>query len=103
MSDPEDRNEPNTVDQPTRWQRVAREVCAGVAYTVLLLPLFLISIVPGGWAIVGAVATSVVTSNFVWEVRGAHTEIVVLNISGHDVQIDLIRFDEHRDRFSPPP
>jgi hypothetical protein len=34
--------------------------------------------------------------------RGAHTEIVVLNISGHEVQIDLIRFADHADHFSVP-
>jgi hypothetical protein len=33
---------------------------------------------------------------------GAHTQIVVLNISGHDVQTDLIRFADHVDDFIRP-
>jgi hypothetical protein len=37
-----------------------------------------------------------------WDPPGARTEIIVLNISGHDVQIDLIRFAEHRDHFTRP-
>jgi hypothetical protein len=100
MSDPEDRSESDTADRPTRLQRMARQGCAGLAYMLLLLPPFLLFTVPGGWALVGAIVTNGVTSNFAWEVRGAHTEIVVLNISGHEVQIDLIRFDEHRDHFN---
>jgi hypothetical protein len=101
MADPDDRSEPDTAEQPTRFQRAARRGCAGLAYTVVLVPVILViyffSTIPRGWEQFGDLAW-----NILFVQRGAHTEIVVLNISGHDVQIDLIRFDEHRDHFSGP-
>jgi hypothetical protein len=101
MSDPDDHREPDTTDQPTRLQRAARRGCAGLAYAVVLIPvavaIWFFSTIPRGWEQFGGMVW-----NILFVERGAHTEIIVLNISGHDVQIDLIRFDEHRDRFNGP-
>jgi hypothetical protein len=101
MSDPENRSESDTADRPTRLQRAARRGCAVVAYAVVLMPVALgiwfFSTIPRGWEQFGGMVRNIMLVE-----RGAHTEIIVPNISGHDVQIDLIRFDEHRDRFSAP-
>jgi hypothetical protein len=101
MLDPDDRATP-AVDEPTRLQRVARRGCAGLAYTIVLVPVVLViwffSTIPRGWEQFGDLVW-----NIVWEgPPGAHTEIVVLNISGHDVHIDMIRFADHIDRFTAP-
>jgi hypothetical protein len=102
MPDPEDTASPGAADHPTRLQRVARRGCAGLAYAIVLVPLVAViwffSTIPRGWEQLGDLAWRIV-----WEgPPGADTEIVVLNISGHDVQIDMIRFAEHVDHFTQP-
>ena len=60
--------------------------------------IWFFSSIPRGWEQFGDLVWSIL-----WEGSpGAHTEIVVLNISGHDVQIDLIRFADHVDHFTKP-
>ena len=41
MLNPDDRATP-AVDEPARLQRVARRGCAGLAYTIVLVPLVLV-------------------------------------------------------------
>jgi hypothetical protein len=102
MLDPDERASLREADAPTRLQRAARRGCAGLAYTIVLVPLvvgiWFFSSIPRGWEQFGDLVWRIL-----WEGSpGAHTEIVVLNISGHDVQIDLIRFAEHKDHFTRP-
>jgi hypothetical protein len=93
---------PKATDNPTRLQLIARRGCAGLAYAIVLVPVALViwffSTIPRGWEQFGDLVWRIV-----WEGSpGADTEIVVLNISDHDVQIDMIRFAQHVDHFSGP-
>jgi hypothetical protein len=100
MPDPEERNDSDTAERPTRLQRAARRGCAGIAYAAVLVPLaftiILLSIMTHGWELAGGFVMDILFG----ENPGAHTQITVFNESGHDVQISLIRFDQHHDQFS---
>jgi hypothetical protein len=67
-----------------------------VVLVPLVVVIFILSTMTHGWELAGGLVVDILFG----EDRGAHTEIIVLNVSGHDAQIDLIRFDEHRDGFS---
>jgi hypothetical protein len=102
MTQPDEAAKGRAADRPTPLQRVARRGCAGLAYAIVLVPVVLaiwfFSSIPRGWEQLGDLVWKIV-----WEgPPGAHTEIVVLNISGHDVQIDMIRFADHVDHFAAP-
>jgi hypothetical protein len=102
MPDPDHQATSRAADDPTRLQRVARRGCAGLAYTIVLVPVVILiwfSTIPRAWEQFGDPVWKIFWEGF----PGADTEIVVLNISGHDVQIDLIRFAEHVDHFTRPP
>ena len=101
MPDPDPQATSRAADDPTRLQRLARRGCAGLAYAIVLAPvvavIWFFSSIPQGWQQFGDLVTKIY-----WDPPGANTEIVVLHVSGHDVQIDLIRFAEHRDHFTRP-
>ena len=48
---------PGAPDQPTKLQRAARRGCAGLAYTIVLVPVVLViwffSTIPRGWEQLG--------------------------------------------------
>jgi hypothetical protein len=102
MPDADQPGRPQVADDPTSLQRIARRGCAGLAYAIALVPLLVViwffSSIPRGWEQFGALVWKIVSEG----PPGADTEIVVLNISGHDVQIDLIRFADHVDHLSGP-
>jgi hypothetical protein len=83
-------------------QRVARRGCAGLAYAIVLVPLVLViwffSTLPRGWEQLADLVWKIV-----WEgPPGAHTQITIVNESGHDVQIELMQFDDAPVTFSRP-
>ncbi|MGH6917405.1 MAG: hypothetical protein ACREJ0_06840 [Geminicoccaceae bacterium] len=87
-------------EQPTRLQHVARRGCAGLAYTIVLVPLVVViwffSTIPRGWEQFGDLV-----SKILWEgPPGADTEIIILNISGHDVRLDWMRIADHETTFT---
>jgi hypothetical protein len=85
---------PGEADQTTERRR--RRVGRFLLLASVLLPAVLVVL---------EITTRTVWNRPLWPGlfwRGAHTEIVVLNISGHDVQIDLIRFADHADHFKEP-
>ena len=98
MPDPENRNDSDTADRPTRLQRAARRGCAGLAYAVVLVPLVVaivfFSTIPRGWEQFGNLVTDILW----W--RGADTEIVVFNVSDHDVRSFVIHFADEQIRYN---
>ncbi len=87
-------------DEPTRLQRVARRGCAGLAYAIVLVPVVLVilffSSIPRGWEQLGDLVWKIV-----WEgPPGADTEIVMLNVSGHDVRLEWMRIADHETTFT---
>jgi hypothetical protein len=100
MTDPGDPAMDRAADAPTRLQRIARRGCAGLAFAIVLVPLVVViwffSSIPRGWQQFGDLVMKIV-----WEgSRGAHTQITIVNECGHDVQIDLMQFDDAPVAFS---
>jgi hypothetical protein len=98
MPDPDGTATPGVADQPTRLQRAARRGCAGLAYAIVLVPLVVViwffSSLPRGWEQFGDLAM-----NILWP-PGADTEIIILNISEHDVRLDWMRIADHETTFT---
>jgi hypothetical protein len=102
MTGPADPTEDRAVDAPTRLQLIARRGCAGLAYAIVLAPvvavIWFFSSIPQGWQQFGDLMVKIF-----WEgPPGAHTQITIVNESGHDVQIDLMQFGDTPVAFSRP-
>ena len=100
MLDPDERARLREADAPTRLQRAARRGCAGLAYTIVLVPLvvgiWFFSSIPRGLEQFGDLVSKIVFEG----PPAVDTEIVVLNLSGHDVRLDWMRIADHETTFT---
>jgi hypothetical protein len=100
MPDPAEPATPGAADRPTRLQRAVRRGCAGLAYTIVLVPLVVViwffSSIPRGWEQFGDLVWKIVSE----KPPGADTEIVVFNYSGHDVSGFVIRYADQEVRYN---
>jgi hypothetical protein len=100
MPDPDHQATSRAADDPTRLQRAARRGCAGLAYAIVLVPMVLViwffSSIPRGWEQLGDLVSKIVFEG----PPAVDTEIVILNVSGHDVRLDWMRIADHETTFT---